>query len=131
MQKGVIMNRIKIIFASALMVISGTMMQAMLQQETSKTEQPKIKLPTAEVLHAYLAEIKGIEHYVQNTKIAEKLGDKEMAPLAVAVKVGTSLLTYSVAMQERKPEIIRALLRNFPEAIALIEKESALVMHTK
>lgn len=107
----------------ALVTIQLGAMHGQAGQKLPDAEHEPVQLPSSQTLRAYLAQLPDLEHYLARDYILQELGGKKMIPIEVASIVGVSLLGYSVQMQRRKGEIVRALLKDSPEAIARLEKE--------
>ncbi len=91
-----------------------------------------VKMPKAEILKKRLCKI-GMDHFIEKTNIVDQLADKEKAPLGVAMSIEQAFADYCdylggpqnpacITSQMSKPMIYRALLEDYPDALAELEK---------
>jgi hypothetical protein len=112
-------------------VLSIASMNYAMGAQTANSKQQTIKLPSAETINKCLC-AEGFDHFVEKSKIGESLGGKELHPLGVALTVELKLHDYSqllkespimaTLMQMRKPELLKCILTDFPEAITELEE---------
>lgn len=93
-----------------------------------------VKLPSQKEIANRLGKL-GMDHFVEKTKIDKQLGDQIRHPLGVPLAVECALYDYNEylkqpmidnLMQMRKPEIIKAILHDHPEAIESLKKDGLL-----
>lgn len=109
-----------------------TPMQSPVTSPRSDIINQKVTLPHAQKLRAYLADVPDLEkEFLKRTKIPEKLGGLRITPLGVVNKVGVALMVYRVSIQEKRAEIIRALLKDWPAAITRLEEERVISGETQ
>lgn len=84
-----------------------------------------VKMPSKEVLAKRLHE-KGFDHFLEKTKIADKLADRELYPLGVVMQVELDMHDYGVYVKNpmitkvtrmRQNQLIETLLSHAPDAL--------------
>lgn len=122
------MNTIKKLIFTIVLLNMVALSHAMAPKSTS------IQLPPASVINQRLEDL-GLRYFLEKTKIDQQLGNQKKYPIGVALTVELSLSDFaktvgnpvaSRLMQMQKPEIIKAILQDFPEAIAELEKQGVL-----
>ena len=116
----------KLFFVVALLNIAGV------SQAMKSTKETLVKLPSAQILNKRLKDMESLQHYLEKTRIDKELGDQELHPMGVVLSVELSLYNYAQSlknplmetlMQMRKPDIVKAILQDSPQAISELEKQ--------
>lgn len=98
-----------------------------------------LTLPSAQELSERLKKT-GFDHFMEKTKIHEKLGGQQKKALGVAVQIELSLYDYSQYMKNpmvsavtamRKPELLEIFLKDFPEELKALQAELAKAEQAK
>jgi hypothetical protein len=109
----------KKLFLNAMLLCAPCLINAM----------EKIKLPSRQVLRDRL-QAKGLDYFVEKTRIDQKLGDKEMYSSDVVITVATALHDFDkyimnagqsmipAAMHDQQPEIIKLFLQDHLREVA-------------
>ena len=93
-----------------------------------------VKMPEARVLEERLSGL-AMDDFAQKTGLAEKLGGREVMALAVTNEVEAAYDDYrqkqpdpifAITVNELKPFVIKALLQDFPAAIAELKGHGIL-----
>ena len=123
----------KKVFVICVLLSLSCAVQAMKKlDETSSSDKGLITLPKASVLKERL-EKGGFQHFLEKTKIDEKLADKKLKPLGVLLAVELSLYDYvqdlnnpmmSTMMQMRKPQLIEIILKDSPKALEKLKEKN-------
>jgi len=86
------------------------------QLNHKRTEQ----MPSTEQLHTVIQQQFGSD-FVTVTRIDERLADQQLNPVQAACKIERALAEYDEHLKSRKLEVLKALFKNNPEALAFIE----------
>jgi len=122
----------KVVAACAFLLVtcSTWAMKNVEAKETSSNEKGLVTLPKASVLKDRLLE-GGFDHFLEKTKLDEKLSGKKLHPLGVSLSVELALYDYAqdlnnpmmaMLMQKRKPQLFEIILKDFPKTLEKLKK---------
>jgi len=90
----------------------------------------EIEMPTIEILQERLENL-GLTNFAEKTKIINKLAGKKFEALSIAIEVELAIYNYNkymqqpkhaILMQIRKPSLLKALLKDVPQALHELEE---------
>lgn len=123
------MNKTVLFLCAALLQITA-LQYAADSTEPTHVNSLKIVLPSESSIKARLCELE-LDHFVRTTDIGNRLGGSKITPLVVAHQVISMIDEYNARdhsprteekMERLRPEIIKALVQDSPEAVAALEK---------
>lgn len=119
----------KLLIAIALLKVVGSS-QAMEEAKAQIKACKPVKLPSGPIIKQRLTGL-GLEHFTESTEIDVQLGDQVKHPIEVLAAIKDAFLDYEIHINNKpnfnavyilKPDIMKAILQDSPEAVAAFEK---------